>query len=197
MAASITCTTSEPTNLEHFNHACCLPSHHPILSTLPPCNVRFDPDLRAMTHSFLWQSWTGDSLARALWSVLANKWRIVAPFQLGGSTVRGDLQCIFSSSDAIKCADVFTRRCTPYTLYSWQVPADLCSLICDVWFPVVAAMPQPAGIHAEDHIEYGISGTIALYSDMNTVIKFPHSAEEEDDILSTQPYCQREKEAYK
>ncbi len=57
-------------------------------------------------------------------------------------------------------------------------------------------MPQPAGIRAEDHVGYGTSGTVALYPDTNTVVKFPHSAAGEDDILGARPRCQREKEAY-
>lgn len=57
-------------------------------------------------------------------------------------------------------------------------------------------MPQPAGIHAEDVLGYGTSGMAALYPNTRTVVKFPHSAEGEDDILGTRPRCQREKEAY-
>ena len=37
---------------------------------------------------------------------------------------------------------------------------------------------------------------MALYPNTNTVIKFAHSDEGEDDILDTRPRCQREKEAY-
>jgi serine/threonine protein kinase len=57
-------------------------------------------------------------------------------------------------------------------------------------------MPQPAGIHAENVVGFGTSGMVALYPNTDTVIKFPHSAEGEDDILGTRPRCQREKEAY-
>jgi serine/threonine protein kinase len=57
-------------------------------------------------------------------------------------------------------------------------------------------MRQPAGIHAQNHVGYGTSGTVALYPNTNTVIKFPHSAEGEDDIFGTRTRCQREKEVY-
>jgi hypothetical protein len=57
-------------------------------------------------------------------------------------------------------------------------------------------MPLPAGIHAEDLVGYGTSGAVALYPNTNTVIKFAHSGEGEDDILDTRPRWQREKEAY-
>lgn len=57
-------------------------------------------------------------------------------------------------------------------------------------------MWPPAGIYAENHIGYGTSGAVALYPNTNTVIKFPHSAEGEDDILGSRTRCQREKEVY-
>jgi hypothetical protein len=57
-------------------------------------------------------------------------------------------------------------------------------------------MLQPAGIHTEDLVGYGTSGAVALYPNTNTVIRFAHSDEGEDDILGTRPRCQREKEAY-
>lgn len=45
----------------------------------------------------------------------------------------------------------------------------------------LVSMPQPAGIHAEDLVGYGTSGAVALYPNTNTVIKFAHSGEGEDD----------------
>jgi hypothetical protein len=60
----------------------------------------------------------------------------------------------------------------------------------------LVAMPQPAGIHAENVVGFGTSGMVALYPNTNTVIKFPHSAEGEDDILGMRPRCQRENKAY-
>lgn len=57
-------------------------------------------------------------------------------------------------------------------------------------------MWPPAGIYAENHIGYGTSGAVALYPNTNTVIKFPHSAEGEDDILGSRTRCRREKEVY-
>jgi hypothetical protein len=57
-------------------------------------------------------------------------------------------------------------------------------------------MRQPAGIHTQNHVGYSTSGTVALYPNTNTIIKFPHSAEGEDDIFGTWTYYQREKEVY-
>jgi hypothetical protein len=50
-------------------------------------------------------------------------------------------------------------------------------------------MRQPAGIHAQNHVGYSTSDTVALYPNMNTVIKFPYSAEGEDDIFGTWTHC--------
>jgi hypothetical protein len=38
---------------------------------------------------------------------------------------------------------------------------------------------------------------VALYPNINTVIKFPYNTEGEDDIFGTRTRCQREKKIYK
>jgi hypothetical protein len=52
-------------------------------------------------------------------------------------------------------------------------------------FLSLVVIQQPAEIHAQNHISYSTSGIVALYPNTNTIIKFPYSVKEEDDIFNT------------
>ena len=118
------------------------------------------------------------------------------PSPFSNIKLRGDLQCTVSDPDETKCADEFARSYTPCASSFGKFPLISAALCTPSDFVLLVVMRQPAGIYAQNHVGYGTSGTVALYPNTNTVIKFPHSAEGEDDIFGTRARCQREKEAY-